>query len=334
MRRLFSFGRRRPAEAVILLYHRIAALPRDPFRLNVRPESFAAHLEVVSDLAPVVPLSAIVAGEHGERAVAITFDDGYADNVRVAAPLLARYGLPATLFLVSGAVDSDGEFWWDQLERCLLEPENLPSELRLRFGDDSRRWTLPPHPFTPAATSWRDWCVYFGDTPSPRHALLRELVPLFTARSSSEKRTLLAALAEWAGLPAGARETHRAATAAELDGLERTIEVGAHTCTHPRLAGLSAELQREEVQGSKRELESRLGRAIDLFAYPHGGRGDYDERSTASVRAAGFRAACASVPGRVSATTDRFQLPRHLVYDDDREAFARRLSGWLADATA
>src|SRR3954470_15948888 len=112
------WSRRRPP-ALILLYHRVATPTRDPQLLSVSPERFAEHLEVVRRCAEPVALAGILAQGEGPRA-AITFDDGYADNLHEAAPLLAAAGVPATVFVVSGQVGTTDEFWWDELERVLL----------------------------------------------------------------------------------------------------------------------------------------------------------------------------------------------------------------------
>jgi peptidoglycan/xylan/chitin deacetylase (PgdA/CDA1 family) len=85
----------------VLLYHRVATVDDDPLGLCVSPENFAQQLEVIRER--VVPLADAVRGE----GIAITFDDGYVDNLTTAAPLLD--GLPATLFVTTGLE----RFWWD-----------------------------------------------------------------------------------------------------------------------------------------------------------------------------------------------------------------------------
>src|SRR5262249_43149366 len=109
----------------ILLYHRVTRLDRDPQLLAVSPEHFAEHLDVLRRKANVVPLNKF----RGEprlpsRAIAITFDDGYADNFVEAKPILERKEVPATVFVVSGFLGSAREFWWDELDRILLQPED------------------------------------------------------------------------------------------------------------------------------------------------------------------------------------------------------------------
>jgi peptidoglycan/xylan/chitin deacetylase (PgdA/CDA1 family) len=114
-------GRPRSATAAILLYHRIVAAPSDPWRMAVEPGHFAQHLELLSSHFHVLSLADLVASI-GEKAIApgalaITFDDGYRDNLLTAKPLLERHGAPATVFVTTGYMNLGRDFWWDKLER-------------------------------------------------------------------------------------------------------------------------------------------------------------------------------------------------------------------------
>lgn len=85
------------------------------------------------------------------------------------------------------------------------------------------------------------------------------------------------------------------------------MEVGAHTRTHPRLTQCDDTRMHNEIGGSKRELEDRLGIPISQFCYPYG---DVDERTAHAVRQAGFAAATTTHRGRAMAGTDPWRLPR------------------------
>src|SRR4051794_20071252 len=105
----------------ILLYHRVTALDSDPQQLAVTPEHFDEHLRVLREICTPVELADVPrmlrARRLPKRPVAVTFDDGYRDNLHEAKPLLERHGVPATVFVASGYVGSGREFWWDELER-------------------------------------------------------------------------------------------------------------------------------------------------------------------------------------------------------------------------
>jgi peptidoglycan/xylan/chitin deacetylase (PgdA/CDA1 family) len=115
--------RREPEErgcAVVLMYHSISRRRPDRFNVCVDPDLFAEQLQLLRDRFHVVSLdelrSALVRDQRLTRAVAITFDDGYRDNLLVAKPLLERHGLPATVFIATGFVGSGRDFWWHELD--------------------------------------------------------------------------------------------------------------------------------------------------------------------------------------------------------------------------
>jgi peptidoglycan/xylan/chitin deacetylase (PgdA/CDA1 family) len=117
-----TFASAPAAPALILMYHRVDEDVNDPFRIIVHPKRFREHLRRLGGLADVVPLNELVPLGRGPRPrVAITFDDGYIDNLEQAVPELERAGAPATVFAISDLLGSPDECWWDQLEymfRC------------------------------------------------------------------------------------------------------------------------------------------------------------------------------------------------------------------------
>src|SRR5262249_8195308 len=118
-----------PSRSLILMYHRIARVERDVWSMCVTPEHFEEHLEVLSRHRPVRLNEWKPRGWFkGSLSCAITFDDGYADNLH-AACLLKRFGIPATFFVTTGYIGSGREFWWDELERVVYERvDSSPSE--------------------------------------------------------------------------------------------------------------------------------------------------------------------------------------------------------------
>ena len=96
---------------LVLLYHRVAEVPSDPFNLCVTPRHFAEHLEVLKKYTQPVPLQQLVKtsqeGNSPNWSVAITFDDGYADNLYNAKPLLEKYEIPATVFVATGNLEQE-----------------------------------------------------------------------------------------------------------------------------------------------------------------------------------------------------------------------------------
>ncbi|MGD8752482.1 MAG: polysaccharide deacetylase family protein, partial [Anaerolineales bacterium] len=122
---------------MILLYHGITDPSGvfDPFSLCVSPENFEEHLSILCRDAHPMGLEEMAQklknGGLPPRAVAITFDDGYADNFYLAKPLLEKFKIPATVFVITGFLGDT--FWWDDLTRIILQPEKLPQRLSLKL---------------------------------------------------------------------------------------------------------------------------------------------------------------------------------------------------------
>jgi peptidoglycan/xylan/chitin deacetylase (PgdA/CDA1 family) len=329
LRRAFDYAlRRNDRRGLILLYHRVATLQLDPQLLCVTPERFAEHLDVLRRLARPVPLPRVreVSSTSDPVPVAVTFDDGYADNLQTALPLLETADVPATFFIVSGLVGSDREFWWDELERVLLAGDELPPALEVRVDGDVLRFDLTNN-------SVRDptWNVLREDMPSPRHVAYRSLMMRLRSLDPTMRDAVIDELRRWAGGSDGSRSSHRPLDESELRQLDahELATVGAHTVGHPSLAGLSPSRQRYEVGGSKGRLEELVGHPVTSFSYPFGGQADYTPTTIAAVAGAGFELACANVEGRVGPRSDRFQLPRMLVRDWPGAEFERRLRAWM-----
>ncbi len=320
---------------VILLYHRVAGAEVDPWALAVSPRHFAEHMEVLARRGRPLGLADLAAGvrdgtrpRRGRRpAVAVTFDDGYADNLFEALPVLERHEIPATVFLASGAIGRDREFWWDELARLLLHPGPLPAALRLAVAGETIEWTLgDPGPYDDAA--WRRVASWRATDPPPteRHSLYLALWRRLRVLDEAERERVLDDLAAFAGAGRAARPSHRPLSTAEAAALARAplVEIGAHTVTHPLLSALPPASQRVEILASKAWCEALAGRPVTSFAYPFG---NYTAETVAAVRDAGFARACSTEADLVRSGADPFELPRVQVADWDGEELERRLSG-------
>jgi peptidoglycan/xylan/chitin deacetylase (PgdA/CDA1 family) len=294
------------ATGLILLYHRVADLASDPQRLTVTPAHFNEHLDVLRRCGTPMPLRQLVdaagRGALPPHAFAVTFDDGYEDNLDCGEPLLARHDIPATIFVTSSYVGSEREFWWDDLERVLL-----------------------------VTADHQAWHAELPDNPSPRHRLYRTLCELLRRVPEADRRMTLDELARSAGVGMKGRATHRAVARERLaracDG--GLVDIGVHSATHPMLSALSLDEQRDEIQGSRQAVREITGMEPAAFSYPFGGRRDYTPATIACVRDAGFDFACANIPGLASTADDRFQVPRMLVRDWDGDAFSARVHEWF-----
>ncbi len=322
------------SHALILMYHRVTELPNDPYLLAVTPKHFAEQLEVIRRYGVPMPLRQMVEalqnGKVPKRAVVVTFDDGYADNLHQAKPLLERYEIPATVFVTAGQVGSRREFWWDDLDRVLLQPGTLPARLRLAMKGRPCDWELgKARTYTEKDyQQHRDWHVERQDDPSSRHRLFRRLYAELSALVGGDRQTVMDELLVWAGAEPTVRGSHRSLTTEELVLLQKggLVDVGAHTMTHPYLGALPIAEQNCEIRQSKECLEGILGHPVTTFAYPHGSS---TPDSVAILNEAGFVCACSSHPDAVWRDADCFYLPRVVVRDWSSKPFRRWLRWWI-----
>ena len=328
-RRLERLRHRREPTRLILCYHRIVEVDADPWKSCVSPGHFAEQLEILRDWGTILELGTLVAGlETGDlprRAVALTFDDGYADNLHVAKPILARYEAPALVFLATGYLDRHDGVWWDRLEQLILRPGRLPEVLKIEIGGKIWRRQLGAAARLDEVTwhrhrSWKAW----QRPPTDRHRLFVELWARLRLLADPERRAALEALASWAAQPNENGTEPRPLASAEVRALveDKLVQVGAHTVTHPLLPGLSEAEQRAELEGSRRDCAALIGEPPAALAYPHG----KCTRALASLaRKVGFTVACSTAGRPVRVGSDRFRLPRIAIADWDGATFARML---------
>jgi peptidoglycan/xylan/chitin deacetylase (PgdA/CDA1 family) len=273
----------------VLIFHRVLAI-RDPL-FPGEPDAAQFHelLAHITRRFRVVPLAAAVeslaSGTLPARALAITFDDGYADNLSIAAPILERYGASATVFVATGYLDG-GAMWNDNVIEAFRKTRHERLDL--------------------SAVGFAE--LSLGSLAERRAAIDRTLASLkylpVVERTERVRRLLKIA---------GVDEPRNfMLTGDSLRALAaRRIGVGAHTVTHPILARLGPIEANREIVDSKRDLETLLDKPISLFAYPNGKPGqDYAEEHVRMVAAAGFRAAFSTAPGAGRRDSDMHQLPR------------------------
>jgi peptidoglycan/xylan/chitin deacetylase (PgdA/CDA1 family) len=316
------------------MYHRISVTPTDPWALGVSPEHFEEHLELVRRYYDPVPLAEIANATRSGRAITVTFDDGYVDNLRIAAPLLARYEVPATVFVTTGSIGSGREYWWDELERVLLSPDELPDDFAVALNPDIEKRSLgATRSYTrDERQSDKVWLARKQGSPSSRLAFFREIHGRLAPALDSERRAALDQIVRWAGDQGHARTDLRCMSREELRELARCerIEIGAHTITHPQLPSLSAPAQLSEIIESRTSLQTITGETVSSFSYPYG---LFTNESKEIVRSVGFSCACSTLPRGVAVGGDAWALPRIKVGDWDGATFEKLLA-WHLDAGA
>lgn len=297
------------APVIVLAYHRVAEPAADPHQLAVSPEHFRAQMEHLRRHWRCVRFEEEWRGLR-EPAVAVTFDDGYADNLHQALPILKEVGMPATFFLCTGMLDSGGEFWSDDLERLVLGGSDYTATFALDDPQHGGRWP--------------------SGTLEERRLLHERLHGAMLWMKPARRDNWLAQLRSWAGGDGAGRASHRTLTREEVRELAASplVTIGAHGVTHTPLTVLSEAEQRREIAGSRGELEALTGREVATFAYPFGGRGQCDATTRRLCREAGFRRAVTTFPGQAHRWTDPLRIPRQLVRDWDAATFAARMESF------
>lgn len=304
---------------VILMYHRIASELADPWRLCVTPEHLAQQLEVLRRTRLPLSLpeftSRLQQGSLPPEAVAVTFDDGYVDNLDEGQPLLAVADVPATIFMATGYLDRPGQVWSDELARLILTGHS-PDCIEVMAGDARIRLDLGGS--VPPRLRWRP----DGAMETRRAALVALWAPL-REMTVEAREPIIAGLRRQIALPGSSAPPGRIMTRPEALRLDsRLVTIGAHTVSHPFMPSLTAEACYREARESKEACEALTGSEVSLFAYPYGG---FDEKVSRAVREAGFSFACSVKSGPVTAQSDPLALPRLHVENVDGDRFEQAL---------
>jgi peptidoglycan/xylan/chitin deacetylase (PgdA/CDA1 family) len=299
------------ARLSVLIFHRVLPTPDPLFPNEMYAARFDAMCGWLAAWFNVLPLDEAMmrlkSGSLPERVACITFDDGYADNYRVALPILQRYGLTATFFISTGFLDG-GRMWNDtvieSIRSCHLPSLDLSS---LNLG------------------------IHHLASSSDRTTAVASLLPQIKYLPTKDRITITEHLAYFAKaqLPLDLMMTSHEVKAMRQAGMQ----IGAHTVTHPILARLTEQQAREEILGSRSFLEKLIGERISLFAYPNGKPGeDYTEQTVEVVRSLGFDAAVSTHWGATGMGDDSLQIRRFTPWDWGRLRFGMRLLNNLRNA--
>ena len=299
--------------ALILGYHRVANVKGDEYEVCVTPKHFAEQMEMLSKYAHTMSLTTLVQYLKEDslppQSVAVTFDDGYVDNLYNAKPILEKYEIPATVFVCTGYAGR--EFWWDELERLVMSSEVDLGALRLEVRESQFVWNQ----------------LNGGSDADVRGKFCHALYNFLLKLDIEEQDQAMHTIRNWSRVSSQGA-TARALNCDELLQLADggLIEIGAHTRHHPMLPQLSLERQTQEIVSSKQDLEELLGRPINGFAYPNGRA---DENAKRIVRQAGFAFACTSLHDVLRRGSDLHELTRFWQKDVDGDRFIQSLRFWM-----
>ena len=288
----------------ILIFHRVlreadSLLPGEP-----DAAAFEQRMRWVRGWCEVLPLADAVerlyAGRLPSTALCITFDDGYADNAEVAAPILKKLGLTATFFVSTGFLESG----------CMFNDRVIEAIRACRSQEiDLSGLGLGRHALEDA---------------DQRRNAIDALLAGIKHKLPAERQRAVDEIVQACGGPPAPAPMMRPEQVRMLRAMG--MDVGAHTVHHPILTRVGIDEARREIADSKAYLEDLLRSPVTTFAYPNGMPGrDYAAEHVALVRDCGFAAAVSTGWGAASSATDRFQLPRFTPWDRTRTRYAARL---------
>ena len=201
--------------------------------------------------------------------VALTFDDGYRDNIETAYPILQHFRVPFTVFVCSGFVDRQAPIWWLSTERIIQANDSVTFEVdgKLRTLNAGNKWQK--------RVAFRT--VVEEIKSLPHDASMRKFED-FAERHNHDPRALV---------------DHEMSTWDMLRKLnsDPLVTIGAHTISHPFLSKLSREDALHEIKCGAERIEHMLGSKPEYFAYPYGFAGTMGEREVDLVKEAGLKAA-------------------------------------------
>ena len=287
----------RRGRALVLRYHAITEDPREV--LYATPDiclpvaAFRLQMAFVKRAYSVVPLERLVDGVAGRatlppRALAITFDDGYADNHRLAFPVLHALGLPATIYVSTESLE-DGPPLWMAAVRALVLRATSPVLVV--------RGCAPLAVGTPAERRAAARTLTRALVPLPRAERAARLTSAAAEARVDLRRELAGAMLTWGQVR-------------ELAAAGWTV--GAHTVTHVNVALASSEEAEAEIAASRDAVAAQIGQPARHFAYPNaGGQHRYfGPEVAATLRRLGYASAVTSRPGALAPGIDPFTLPR------------------------
>ena len=308
----------------ILTYHRIIEHDdADPYwsGMSVRADRFRAQLEYIGsrfDVRPVHEAAALFySGRAGPKPLlSISFDDGYLDNLELAAPILSSVGLPASFYITVGGLDAPVPFWWDRVTHAVrtgTRREPIGST-ELGLPGPEQRWSTAP---------------------LARGELIRALIAALWQLPEAEVEPAVARIrAALRGDDAPGPTLPARMDRVDVRALHALgFEIGAHSVSHANLCLREDEALRRELADSRGVLESTLGVPVRGFAYP-GGR--LDTPVVECARALGFAYSLTTEPGQNDREADPMRLRRIGAPDapmaDFKRAFARALARGAAPA--
>lgn len=306
---ILSFMRR--YNPIILMYHSVndKSTPYIYPDNIVSVENFERQIAYLTSKRRVISLPDLIKhvgeGRLPDKAVIITFDDGYGDFYSKAYPILKKYNAPCTIFLITGILDSNAIKWEDHL--AYLINTSKAENLTLKIDGKTKTYSLK--------------------SPEGKIECIRDINSTLKDMSEEERRRILSELELKLDPIKPLERIMLTWNEIEMLSSEDFISIGCHTHTHRSLTTISPEEAEKELSVCKERVESILGRRCTLFSYPIGKRRDFNQSIKELLKRLGFEAACTTIPGLISKNTELYELRRVSAPDDSSYIFKCALIG-------
>lgn len=301
----------------ICAYHGLVERPLPvPDWCFLSVEEFARQVEYLAENFELLSLSDAVdrlkEGSLDKPAAAITFDDGFRSVHDLAFPILRECGAPATVFLVSGLVDTNDTIWFCRVHEAVSKSD------REEYSWDGAQFSLRT----------------VDDKAKASASIQARLKRFSQQRLLAEVATIVDALGGTPDAPVERTSPFAILDSTEIAEMDRSglVEFGAHTVSHAILSRLDVTERRTEIADSLTSVARWTGGPCDLFAYPNGRAIDFDADATALLRECGVRAAVTMVEGVNDSKVSALELKRvgigaDIAFDEFRDELGATAGG-------
>lgn len=280
------------SKIVIHSYHRVGPNNNAWLYPPTSSSDFDKQMKYLKKTSKIIPLSKLAEliqeGKPLEEKIAVvTLDDGYKDNYLYAFPIFKKYNIPATIFLVTGHIDTGNLFWFDKVKYQIFNTKLKRFELE-GFGDFS-------------LNSIDDRLKLFfiisnklkKISDEKKNDLLEKLVNIFNVDVPHDLgRDVYLSWAEVKEMSEGG------------------VEFGAHTVNHPILTRISLDQANFEILQSKKDIEKRLNKSVNTFSYPNGTIEDFNKEIIEIVKNSGYSCAVTGISILNYSKTNLYKLGR------------------------
>lgn len=292
----------------ILVYHGIS-YDKDHLNMNIPPNLFESQINYLKNNYKVISLDKAVEIINDKKIDAnycvITFDDGFKNNFDYALPILKKYSVNATIFVTYNSIEN-GYFCWSLLNNAVDKSTKTVLDLRkfdlgsLSLSSDKEK-----------LDAIRSLHIMLKQLPNEKKKEIEDYIVGDEISCKEYDREML----NWSEI---------------IEMIDTgLITIGAHTISHPILSKLPYRDAIYEIDGCKKNIESKIGVKVNHFAYPNGSKADFTDETINIIKMAGFKSSCTTSKGTNDVESDLYRLKRLsiscLMSSDTKGCFSKPL---------